>query len=502
MILPFTSFLKGENSNISPLIQSPEQPSVLNGVTNSFKIGALTKDTGYSRVGGQIQANKNITGLYHFIQNSTTEKMLATVDDATSDDTQLFYRADGSGAWTEITAAETAWANVAGAKVEMQGFIGYCFFVGYSETDGFLPVGSLTGTTFSTSTNVTSMPQAKYIVKYDSRLYLLNVKYGGTHYPTRVVASSVPSAGAITWDTSGLPSENSGGFFDVDYDLEITGGAAHMGRLIVFTNDNAYVYDRTSFKEAWSYGCTNHRTIKKSGSYLLWANNDGVFLSTGGQPQNIGGEIIDFIRNGNPKDFFAEIVDEVYHLYVGTVTVNGVTYSNCVKKFNIATSTWEGREYYNTITAFGRYRDSNYKKRLYMGTSTGEVFDKAKYTDSTLVSGDAQTTAGTGGQPIAVNFELAPFVVDISSQEKIKKLIAYAERAQGLVLKARVIDQYSQVLMPYEDIGKLETFITELDVNVKKGVILQIAGFETSTDPYFSFYGFALEIEKYSKQPK
>jgi hypothetical protein len=112
---------KSPNTNLSPFIHPVESPTVLNGWTLARKLGAIVQDTGYEIVDAQIQASKPITGLYNFIQQSGTEKMLATVDDSTSDDTQLFYKTS-AGSWTEIAAAETAWVNVAGAKVEMVGF--------------------------------------------------------------------------------------------------------------------------------------------------------------------------------------------------------------------------------------------------------------------------------------------------------------------------------------------------------------------------------------------
>jgi hypothetical protein len=499
MVIPFFDFTKSANTNISPFLQAANQPSILNGWTNAWKVGALTSDTGYSRVSNQIQDNKTIYGLYDFTQEPGTQKVLATVDDATSDDTQLFYKTP-TGDWTEITGAETAWANFATVKVEMVGFIGYCFFVGYSATDGFLPVASLTGTTFSSSTNVTDMPQAKYILRYRDRLYLLNVRYGGTTYPFRVVASSVPSAGAITWAVAGSPTSSTGGFIDVDFSLEITGGGENWDRMVVFTERSAYMYDQSSFKKVWDIGCSNHRTIKCHNAYMIWANADGVWVSTGGQPQNIGGDVIDFIRAGTPRNFFAEIVNEVYWLYVGNVTVNGVTYANLVLKFNINLSTWEWRELSDTMTIFARYNNSG-KFRLYMGDTDGNVWDKGQYTDSTLVNTD-RTVSGAG-VAIPSNFELAPIILDGAEKWKaIKTLTAYAERAGGLTLYARVIDRNTRATTPYKPLGKLEKFINTFDVSTSSGAIIQIAGSLNTSQPYASFYGFTLDIEQESKQPR
>ena len=214
-------------------------------------------------------------------------------------------------------------------NVEMEDFIGYCFFVGYGATDGFLPVGSLTGTTFSTSVNVTSMPGAKYIVRFRDRLYIGNCDITGTPYPYRVYYSSVPSAGAITW----TPATD---FLDVDYSEEITGLSENWDRLMVFTEYSVYTYDQDQKKKVWDLG-GYHRTIKNYGEYMFFANMDNVWLSTGGYPQAIGGKVRDFIRGTDMRSAFAEVVDEEYHLYLGNVTVNGISYANCALIYDIPT---------------------------------------------------------------------------------------------------------------------------------------------------------------------
>ena len=498
MLITFTNWLRGVNTNISPILEPSTStistttgaPTVMNGVTNAWKLGTLIKDTGYSQVGSQIVAGKTIGGLYNFVQSAATEKMLATLNNAGDTATSLYARSNGAGAWNQITGT-SAWSTT-GQKVEMQGFLGYCFFVGYSAgTDTFLPVASLTGTTFSTSTNVTSMPQGKYIVRYRDRLYVLNC-YSSGALPYRVYFSSVPTAGAITW----TPATD---FFDVDYDLYITGAGTNWDKLVIFTPYNSYIYDQTQLKQFCAQGCSNHRTIANCGSYMIWANMDGVWVSTGGQPQQIAGEVIDFIRNGNPANFYATVVDEVYHLYVGTVTVNGITYSNCTLKFNIGISTWEWREYSGNFQAFAPYLSSG-KRRLYMADNNGQVWDKGKYTDATLVSGDAQATAGTGGNAIGANFELAPmYFDDLGSTKNTTDLFVFAERAQGLNMKARIIDRNTRILTPYVPLGQLTKWINPFQMDIKKGVFMQLAGSEYSTNPYFSWYGFAIDVEKAGK---
>lgn len=478
MLIPQLNQLEGANTNLSPFLQPENSPTVLNGCDNSHKLGALLKDTGYKQIGSAIEASKNVDGLFNFRQSSSVQKMLATANDATDDDTQLFYST--GGAWAEIGAAETAWANKANIDVNMESFIGYCFFVGYGATDGFLPVGSLTNTTFSTTTNVTNMPGAKYIKRYRDRLYIGNCDITGTAYPYRVYFSSVPTAGAISWTVAS-------DFIDVDYSEEVTGIGENWDIMIVFTEFSAYMYDQSQKKKIWDKG-GYHRTICNNGASMYFANPDGLYVTTGGQPANISGKMINFFRNSTPTDWFAEIVDEEYRIYFGdSVTVNGVTYSNVMGIYDIPTQSWRWRELGHPMRTFAKYTSSGVS-HLWMGDSTGNIYEKGKYTDATLLTDD-------DGIDINANFELAPIFIQ-NDVKRIKKVIAYSERALGLKLKARVLDRRSRILTPYKPLGELTKYINEFDVNVDKGVFLQIAGSERGSNPYFSFYGVELDVDR------
>ncbi|MBU2249514.1 MAG: hypothetical protein KKD77_22395 [Gammaproteobacteria bacterium] len=484
MLVPQLNFLGSANLNLNPFLQPENSPVVLNGVVPTYKLGALLKDVGYSQVGDAIEAGKPVTGHFDFHQSPTVQKELVTINNAAGTNLVLAY--NNAGTWTDINIS-TSWDAFEDCKVEMAGFIGYCFFVGYDSTDNvFLPVGSLTGTTFSTSTNVTSMPQAKYIIRYRDRLYIAHCFYSGTKYEFRVYFSSIPSAGAITW----TPASD---FLDVDFGEQITGLSTNWDRLVVFTEHNAYMYDQSIWKQAFAYGCSAHRTIQNHGPYMIWANYDGVWMSTGGQPQNIAGPVIDFIRNGSPRDLFATIVDEKYVLYVGTVTVDSITYSNCELVFDVPTSIWYWRENYDNFTTYARYNNAGVMER-HMGCTDGEVMKKGKHSDTTLISSD-------DGQPIGVNFELPPIHLSMFDGFKgVKKLIAYAKKSQGLKLKYRIIDRNTTALTPYMKLGELTKYVNSFDISSSEsGVLIQVAGSEYSTNEYFEFYGCVLDIIKESK---
>jgi len=487
--------LRGMNAGLSPFLQPDDSPVTLNGVDVTYKLGAVTKDPGYFRVGTQLQANKSITGLFNFRQTGA-EKILATINNSAGTNLTLQY--NNSGTWTAINIG-AAWDTYEDCKVEMESFINYCFFVGYDDTDAvWLPVASLTGTTFSTSTNVTSMPNAKYIKRYRDRLYLANCYYSAAAYPFRVYYSSIPTAGAITW----TPASN---FLDVDYSEQLRGLGAHWDRLVAFTEKSAYFYDGSTWKKEWDTGCSAHRTIQNSGPYMFWVNYDGVWMSSGGQPENIGLPVLDFITKGTPRNFFSVVIDQEYKTFVGTVTVNGDTYTNCEIIYNIPTQTWRIREYYNTFTVYANYIDSTGIPRQYMGASTGDVWQKSKYADTTIYSSsDGYVSGGSAGYAIQADVEFSPIKLG-SLQEKytIKSLTAFAEKAQGVKLYARVIDQNLRALTEYKLLGQLTKYVNSFDIqSLSKGVLLQLRLSEYSALPYFSFYGFELDGVSYSKQLK
>lgn len=487
MQIPLKTITKGSNMNVSPLATPIDQPYLLLGCNNAWKIGQVTKDTGYELIDAQMQSGKSVLGLYNFRQISGTEKMLATMDNAGGTATQLFYRANGAGSWTAIAAAAAAWTS-ASQVVEMESFIGYCFFVGYNGTT-FLPVASLTGTTFSTATNVGSMPQGKFIKRYNGQLYVANCYTGGTAYPYRVYNSSFPVAGAITWG-------GATDFKDVDYSDEITGMETAWSKLLVFTEYQTYFYDGSSWLPQWAQGCSNHRTIKKHKSYLIWCDFDGVQISTGGQPQNISGEIDVLYKAANPRQMFGEIVNEQYWLYLGdSVIVGDTTYSNLTAIFDIGKSIWWTREFASPMKTFAKYNSSG-KMRLYMGNNNGQVFNKGQYIDSTILKSD-------NGSDISSSVELAPFHLDsLDRFKKLNEIIAYADRPAGLKVYARVVDNTSRILTPYTPIGELTKYINSFHVDIDDGVIIQIMLQETGQNAYWSFLGYTMNVLLDSTIPK
>lgn len=468
-----TNFLQPPTTELSHFLTGDNQLVICNGVNPSYKRGILIKDLGYQKVGSTLQSGKAITGLYNFRQSSSVQKMLATVNNSGDTATQLFYST--GGAWSSIAAAATAWAGYEDALVEMETFIGYCFFVGYDSIDDvFLPVGSLTGTTFSTSTNVGSMTPGKYIKRYRDRLYVANCNNGSAQ-PFRVYFSSVPSAGAITW----TPATD---FFDVDYGEQITGLGSNWDRLVIFTEFSAYMYNQDQLMQSWDIGCGQHRSIQTVGRYLIWANKDNVYASTGGDPVPIANDVLELIRRADISKFRSAVVDNEYHLYVGATSANGLSYSNCLLTYNIDSGMWRWRELFDSVTELGRFTSSG-DDFLYIGASDGDVHVKSKYTDASLIYADDGNSISSHWRTRAYDFG------DPSIKKEITKLIAYSEYAQNLHLCFRLFDKNQEAIQEFKPLGDLKKSIQEFN-NDLSGYFIQFEGREMSKNQAWRFYGF------------
>jgi hypothetical protein len=438
----------GMNYDPNDFIKLPNELKMLNGCNVDYKLGSIVKDLGYSQIGGTLQSSKSITGLYHVRYTGSLHEMLATVNDSGDADMQMF--SSTGGAWTEVADAETAWATYEDANVEMAVLDTRAYFVGYDATDDvWLPprTKNAVGNSGFGTTNTTNMPNAKYIIRYRDRLYLVNCDISGTGYPFRAYYSSVTTGDSISWTVAT-------DFIDVDYAEQLTGAGENWDRLMLFTEYSAYAYNQTSKKKVWDVGCTNHRTIKNYSALMIWANHDGIWASNSGTPINVSEKLKKFIKAATPANFFAEVVDEEYHLYIGTVTVDGITYTNTEIIWNIPHNTFRIRELADNLTIYARFNSSGVIK-LWHGDTDGEVMERSKYSDASPVYGD-------DGSDIRSHFRTQRLHFGSPQDRKMfSKILAYTEQAQGLRLSARIIDKRERALTKWKKLGECTKYISE-----------------------------------------
>ena len=352
----------------------------------SETLGSFTKRKGYTQLGNVMTVGKDILMNAEFQYGTTpTRKHIAVCNAASESEV---YVLSGS------TWGQQAQNLTAGAKARGTDFVDYFFLVNYSDA-----TRSYSGSAWSTSTNVTSAPKAKYVESYSDRLYLGYCDVGGTDYPSRVYYSSLTASDeTITWDTTNdwFPVETNDG----DH---ITALAKNKTYLIIFKENSMFRYNGTlgvkNLKAiSWNLGAVSQESVVIDENLILFYSRKGVCVYTGGEPKIISRAIqpiIDRVNQSNLGDISAGISGDIYYCYVGTLTSALPGDSAALEKvmlvYDISQNIWTYFTLADEPTAFGEYTSSG-EKLLSFGDSNGEVF--------TLNSGTTDD-----GTAIATNIE-------------------------------------------------------------------------------------------------
>lgn len=265
-----------------------------------------------------------------YYKSDGTSKIVVATDDEGHTKSDLYV--DNNGVWVVQNQSLTQ-----GSKVEFENFTDLLFAVNYSEA-----TRSFNGTSWSTSTNVTNAPKARYIKAYGFRLYLACVNIGGTSYPYRICFSSYPSSAlAITWDTTN-------DYIDTPSQRAITALYVHNDRLLIFTEEELYRYDGNSlYLVPGAPGTKSQRSITVNGGYLYYYDGfgRGAWRYDGVSSEFIGRGIQPFADGVDAAtlDEIASFADgDKVRFYVGTVTNSDedISLSNAYFEYNTAAKCW------------------------------------------------------------------------------------------------------------------------------------------------------------------
>ena len=307
------------------------------------KIGSAKIREGIARLGAQIVNNSTVLGVHQFITTGGTDVLIAVVNDAASPTNSDFYTSPDAGAnWTKETDTDIAtWTK--NTKTH---------FLTYLDTvlayNGTLPaVSSANGTTWAkapgTDTlDVEHFPLGDTAIEWNDKIYVSGV----TSYKNRLYYSSVPSAGAITWDGEYIDIEPEDGGGD------ITALAKVPGYLLIFkerslkrwNGSSTFPDDLFRVGAASMEGVTECRGI----AYFFAGNGKGIYITNGGRPQKISRPVQDII-DAIPSAYYDDVNshsdgDNVYFA-IGDITLDGLTYGNCVLKYSVDSQTWSLQSY-------------------------------------------------------------------------------------------------------------------------------------------------------------
>lgn len=175
----------GMQHKVTKLLNQQNEQYIGKNVDLQYKLGGISKALGYSKKGNTINSGAAILGAGSLNTSGGGQNLIAFSG------TDAYKFNSGTSAWDAQSRTYTA-----AQRFEVEKFLDMLF-----EVNGLTDVPeSYNGTSWSTSTNVTDMPKAKYIKEYNSRLYLfhINIPIGGT-FPSRVWYSNLPKNNTLSW---------------------------------------------------------------------------------------------------------------------------------------------------------------------------------------------------------------------------------------------------------------------------------------------------------------
>lgn len=367
----------------------------------SDTLGSFTKRLGYTQIGAQITSSQDILMNTEFQYGTTpTRKHIVVCDGAANSEVYV----NSSGTWTSQSQSLTAAAKARGTD-----FVDYFFLVNYDDA-----TRSYSGSAWSTSTNVTSAPKAKYIESYRDRLYLAYCDVGGTAYPSRVYYSSLPASdGSITWDTT-----NDWFYVETQDGDHITGLAKNKVYLLVFKENSMFRYDGTYSATnlipiSWNLGAVSQESIVVDENVVYAYSRKGVIVYAGGEPRVISRPIqpiIDRVNQANLGDICGGMDGDHLLYYVGTLTSALPGDSSALTKVVLDYDTSQDLWTYHTIPdepqCFGTYTSSG-QKLLSFGDANGEVFtwNSGATDDGTSISTNVEMVMWPGGPEVTNVFQ-------------------------------------------------------------------------------------------------
>jgi len=330
------------------------------------KIGVLKKAGDYQIKGSQIAASQDVLGGIDFYRSSGSHDHLVAVNGATN---------------AGIYKYTTSWASQSQAltkdypvRFAYSPALDTLFAVNYADA-----TRSFNGTAWSTSTNVTNAPKARYIIAFGERIYLLNCDVSGTAYPSRAYRSSLVDTGSITWDVV-----NDWVVFD-----DVIKGVGRNGEnMFVGCENSSWIFTKADERyQVSATGCVSHESICDYGTWTFRAARDGIYAFDGGSDTKISlpiQEYWDAIPEASLSKIQAKVLGHHLYIYIGDITLEGRSLSNVLFDYNILQNNYNRMSLADEVKNLHSYVTSS-GQRLFFGNDDGEIFQ--------LFSSGSQNTA-------------------------------------------------------------------------------------------------------------
>jgi hypothetical protein len=482
----FPDFSGGMQQAVGRILASDnEYPLLING--DLERVGPVFKTRGYTQRGSDVNTGYTILGAASGYKSDGTMKQLVVADDAASSDVYTYNSATDS--WTPHILSLTS-----GAKAQFEYFLDGIFMVNFDDVTRFNNY-----TAWSTATNVTSAPKAKFIKLYNSRIYTAYVVDGATTYPSRVIYSDLPD------DTTHLISwNNAENWFDVDSDDRdvIKGLSVNSNTLLVFKENALYRYNtNTLYKVPGAPGTVSQRSVKELLGFTIYLHSSGLYMYDGSTSKLISRKIKDIIEGISTKnltDACAYTKNDHYYCYVGDInnTRANIQINKCLIDFDIAKNALTVRSLTVEPTVFFTFRDD----RSAIGYNDATItYNSADTTYNGILSSEERVFFGTtdgvvfqqdsgnsfDGTDIAFTLETKDYYLDYPAVFKLfQKVHVFVDGVRAITVQYKLDDGDWQTL------GKVKNTQSELIFPAgQRGKRIKFRIIESSSGDRFSFEG-------------
>ena len=374
-IKPYLDLSGGMNSDTAPMYMKDNECEIIQNYTLD-NLGSLTKRKGIAYLIGQIQDGMNILNMYFNKQAPypSNENILVGIN-ASGGATSVIKKIT-SNAWADSKTGDTA-----SAIPFFTAFTNAVYRVNGKDVMATSAALSSWSTSAVNGALQTILPE--FICVWQDRVYAFKETNAASGlFPNRIYWSSLaPSDGSyVTWDATTQYAD-----INPDDGDEITWGEPFGTVMLIFKENSMYTwnFERTEADRIpGTQGTPQGMTVKQTQGICFFANKYGVWALSNpyGKPQLISKKVQSFIDQIPTLDNMrAEVDQDHYKLFIGTVTVDGTAYTNCMLVYTISKNSWHIETYPFPIKAMARMISKTLGSTvlyddIYLGDDDGFVY--------------------------------------------------------------------------------------------------------------------------------
>lgn len=387
--------------------------------------GAVSQREGTTVLGSAFASQ--VLGL-HNLRSSTTgyNQLIAVYGNS------VYYYDTATSTWASTTSVSTS-----GLKARFLTYLDNAVILngtdspkcwtgtgGWSSSGGDLDIGNF--------------PVGKYADILNTRIYTVGVSSA----PDTVYCSSLESGGAISW-SSGTKNFR---VYPNDGKGNITGLKSNGKIMLIFKERGIYRYDDYQLDFLAPVGTPSYESIVSDDNGITYffgqsAGGVGFYMTSGALPQKISRMITMIVEAISPSYYtnVAGFTDgQSVYWSIGSVTLDGITYSNAWVVWNIADKSWEFRNYADRYTVFSPYITTTGALTIVGGDTDGNV--------QTIDSGNTDNST-----PIEAMCDWGSTIFTTRGRTKVvNEVVTLAKNYQGLSFLLKVDDG------EYEKIGSID----------------------------------------------